>query len=340
MGSLILGSFLHISIHALLAESDHNAARGVPVNTISIHALLAESDQAAGAVQFQIDIFLSTLSLRRATSDQSIASGQYLFLSTLSLRRATVSRRAEFRLLSPISIHALLAESDLIRPAPALPPQRISIHALLAESDAAESAKAAAKLAISIHALLAESDFLRAALCDPQTEFLSTLSLRRATYIGPEMEDANGISIHALLAESDHPPAPQRRWQPYFYPRSPCGERPVWRLYKYAKCSISIHALLAESDFASLAQSSRLRIFLSTLSLRRATGVFIAFLQRVSNFYPRSPCGERLEKVFIRFHFFNFYPRSPCGERLNSARDAVSSAIFLSTLSLRRATIS
>ena len=224
MGSLILGSFLHISIHALLAESDHNAARGVPVNTISIHALLAESDQAAGAVQFQIDIFLSTLSLRRATSDQSIASGQYLFLSTLSLRRATVSRRAEFRLLSPISIHALLAESDLIRPAPALPPQRISIHALLAESD--------------LHYLIPNSGTLHFYPRSPCGErpskiisssviayfyprspcgerhivggarnsairFLSTLSLRRATSPKWTPTKCRDISIHALLAESD-----------------------------------------------------------------------------------------------------------------------------------------
>ena len=149
-------------------------------NTISIHALLAESDQAAGAVQFQIDIFLSTLSLRRATSDQSIASGQYLFLSTLSLRRATVSRRAEFRLLSPISIHALLAESDLIRPAPALPPQRISIHALLAESDGQHAANRH-RLKISIHALLAESDPSYSYTYYRGYLFLSTLSLRRAT---------------------------------------------------------------------------------------------------------------------------------------------------------------
>ena len=101
-----------------------------------------------------------------------------------------------------------------------------------------------------------------------------------------------------------------------FYPRSPCGERPVWRLYKYAKCSISIHALLAESDFssifkhafniiisihallaesdfASLAQSSRLRIFLSTLSLRRATCALTGANRLALHFYPRSPCGER-----------------------------------------------
>ena len=56
-----------------------------------------------------------------------------LFLSTLSLRRATFSGTAwvqEF----PISIHALLAESDARRALGFVDPD-ISIHALLAESD-------------------------------------------------------------------------------------------------------------------------------------------------------------------------------------------------------------
>ena len=56
-------------------------------------------------------------------------------------------------------------------------------------------------------------------------------------------------------------------------------------------------------------------------------------------FYPRSPCGERhcvgpanlLSKR-------NFYPRSPCGERRCSTRSSSAGALFLSTLSLRRAT--
>ena len=82
-------------------------------------------------------------------------------------------------------------------------------------------------------------------------------------------------------------------WSDYFYPRSPCGERPINKLYDHLRDKISIHALLAESDgiqsgaqqataisiHALLAesdlrrpnsQSSRPR-FLSTLSLRRAT---------------------------------------------------------------------
>ena len=169
-----------ISIHALLAESDNARHGPAAFAAISIHALLAESD-AKRLMQQDLTIkFLSTLSLRRATlapkqnateqrnfyprspcgerpSDQSIASGQYLFLSTLSLRRATI--RHKMRRQSPsISIHALLAESD----------QSASYNAVLAES-------------ISIHALLAESDCCVGFCLGAKAEFLSTLSLRRAT---------------------------------------------------------------------------------------------------------------------------------------------------------------
>ena len=58
--------------------------------------------------------------------------------------------------------------------------------------------------------------------------------------------------------------------------------------------TISIHALLAESDAKKV-------------KLNRTT----------SNFYPRSPCGERHVHLTVAAHFGrNFYPRSPCGERL------------------------
>ena len=79
----------------------------------------------------------------------------------------------------------------------------------------------------------------------------------------------------------------------YFYPRSPCGERPVTAriidptfgflstlslrratnnvLPAYAACGISIHALLAESDEAQDGYKDTVTEFLSTLSLRRAT---------------------------------------------------------------------
>ena len=79
---------------------------------------------------------------------------------------------------------------------------------------------------ISIHALLAESDLLGRDDDMTQLEFLSTLSLRRATMGYPVSGQHYSISIHALLAESDPRKAVTTRGNHrYFYPRSPCGER-------------------------------------------------------------------------------------------------------------------
>ena len=100
------------------------------------------------------------------------------FLSTLSLRRAT--RAPPYNLMiHHISIHALLAESD-----------SASYNAYLEES-------------ISIHALLAESDVDEIPYQRQIDQFLSTLSLRRATGLPVAGRIAHRISIHALLAESD-----------------------------------------------------------------------------------------------------------------------------------------
>ena len=60
-----------------------------------------------------------------------------------------------------------------------------------------------------------------------------------------------------------------------------------------AATEISIHALLAESD-----------------DVRDVTVV------RPEDFYPRSPCGERLMYLPTSPGECYFYPRSPCGERL------------------------
>ena len=123
--------------------------------------------------------------------------------------------------------------------------------------------------------------------------FLSTLSLRRATVIGQMTIHTIHISIHALLAESDANRAELNIRQIHFYPRSPCGERQ----FSYF---LHIHRLL----------------FLSTLSLRRATYIDTKTSALVPYFYPRSPCGERrtaLSRPLKRY-------------------------LFLSTLSLRRAT--
>ena len=125
----------------------------------------------------------------------------------------------------------------------------ISIHALLAESDKRFHAADISTRRISIHALLAESDLWWGVRKAVGSLFLSTLSLRRATRDGR------------------HP----RRNHRYFYPRSPCGERPTMSDQGASNQPISIHALLAESDKPDIPGKRRNKPFLSTLSLRRAT---------------------------------------------------------------------
>ncbi len=148
--------------------------------------------------------------------------------------------------------------------------------------------------------------------------FQSTLSLRRATSTSPS-------SSYSTF---------------YFNPRSPCGER-HWSKWRSAmRQHISIHALLAESDFYHPQRVVNHRLFQSTLSLRRATQA-AAVPQRLENisihallaesdrtvngrlrtslsdFNPRSPCGERppLGLPSRACLISNFNPRSPCGER-------------------------
>ena len=103
---------LYISIHALLAESDGDLVHIDDDSIrISIHALLAESDCTITTFTQLRKRFLSTLSLRRATMKADPASWFEQFLSTLSLRRATGLVTPCYGVI-PISIHALLAESD------------------------------------------------------------------------------------------------------------------------------------------------------------------------------------------------------------------------------------
>ena len=194
--------------------------------------------------------------------------------------------------------------------------------------------------------------------------FLSTLSLRRAT--SPARGGAASIALFLSTLSLRRATRPSKRLcccDGDFYPRSPCGERPGVQDHGGCVRYISIHALLAESDTPLLSRVVPTPIFLSTLSLRRATLIVRPRQSRVTHFYPRSPCGERLYvplavpdlcKRFLSTlslrratpHFYiacralrHFYPRSPCGERLNEDRYGQQDWRFLSTLSLRRATI-
>ena len=125
--------------------------------------------------------------------------------------------------------------------------------------------------------------------------FLSTLSLRRATRRG----------VSGYLDNID------------FYPRSPCGERPAWNRFTQRRDFISIHALLAESDPLGYVRGCSFCVFLSTLSLRRAT--------HYDNY--------NLHCVEISIHALLAESDTPMTFR------HCTTYLFLSTLSLRRATL-
>ena len=167
--------------------------------------------------------------------------------------------------------------------------------------------------------------------------FLSTLSLRRATW----HSSAANSSLSHFYPRS---PCGERRWRfaaccPYthFYPRSPCGERPAIALefdttpQFLSTLSLRRATVISRSIFPQ-------RKFLSTLSLRRATRWRFAACCPYTHFYPRSPCGERRPTGLCRYPDLHFYPRSPCGERPYAPTLLHAAELFLSTLSLRRAT--
>ena len=190
------------------------------------------------------------------------------FLSTLSLRRATAGVNSMLTLIQ-ISIHALLAESDCYS----------LRHSAQGRYFYPRSPCGERHQPVTMHTW--------------RKVFLSTLSLRRATYyladygnnvaisihallaesdyIRSNVPNFSSISIHALLAESDRPSAILFNGKVYFYPRSPCGERLLLTVVPYGQYKISIHALLAESDISQL-----------------------QCIHGRKHFYPRSPCGERL----------------------------------------------
>ena len=175
-----------------------------------------------------IQTFLSTLSLRRATTMAGAGMTTSRFLSTLSLRRATVylarvpAAADYFYPRSPCGERHLGAGKPCnvchFYPRSPCGERRINRVKRLLPSW------------ISIHALLAESDVRQCRYRVPDFRFLSTLSLRRATRRHKKHLISQTISIHALLAESDCFQFVFESRKHYFYPRSPCGERPQCRL--------------------------------------------------------------------------------------------------------------
>ena len=328
----------HISIHALLAESD-TWQRGSRVTyVISIHALLAESD--------------------KVTNQREINQKNFYPRSPCGERH---SERPETRRSYAISIHALLAESDLtqtdlanraelflstlsLRRATLYPLETLIILPFLSTLSLR---RATDSLTDDVST---GGNFYPRSPCGERriglvflwwgVRFLSTLSLRRATLTsvvnstgtmdfyprspcGERHDTSSLMQCQAkFLSTLSLRRATSKRLSNtlkhlYFYPRSPCGERQPGERH-----------------------ASSQQEFLSTLSLRRATSPASVTPAASRNFYPRSPCGERLESSYSQ-HVIrpsDFYPRSPCGERRILTHDSREIIKFLSTLSLRRAT--
>ena len=197
---------------------------------------------------------------------------------------------------------------------------------------------------ISIHALLAESDPGKVKLVEPGFAFLSTLSLRRATqeHINSRTDNINfyprspcgerlrsirqstagriflsTLSLRRATLLSRYVFCSVR----HFYPRSPCGERLPCYTPLHGAHPISIHALLAESDKTGLPVCSFSLIFLSTLSLRRATEENPTQKREAKTFLSTLSLRRATYVSYNQYNNTNhFYPRSPCGERHLGAR--------------------
>ena len=171
-------------------------------------------------------------------------------------------------------------------------------------------------------------------------KFLSTLSLRRATFIGQPLSVRINVSIHALLAESDRQPRAQADRPPPFLStlslrRATLSNNSRHYIYLRFLSTLSLRR-------ATLSNNSRHYIylrFLSTLSLRRATSVLWMVLNRLSFLSTLS-----LRRATIHYDNYNLHCVVSIHALLAESdnrygRPIDVQLVFLSTLSLRRATV-
>ena len=149
--------------------------------TISIHALLAESDWSGSQQPTGTTNFYPRSPCGERRKSNKLAGQKLVFLSTLSLRRAT-ARRASRQQPAGISIHALLAESDL------LDTVQVIIVIVFLSTLSLRRATPATSRDNKNNIFLSTLSLRRATVMNNiifmPREFLSTLSLRRATILG------------------------------------------------------------------------------------------------------------------------------------------------------------
>ena len=168
---------------------------------ISIHALLAESDRLWTILYSCPGNFYPRSPCGERRGAPSSSSGKIIFLSTLSLRRATNDAingcNPDF-----ISIHALLAESDKIT-ITVDEGTLISIHALLAESDDVSLIYTNRCRDFYPRSPCGERPALRQALPAKLYFYPRSPCGERLPLSSSPRLAVTAISIHALLAESD-----------------------------------------------------------------------------------------------------------------------------------------
>ena len=211
-----------------------------------------------------------------------------------------------------ISIHVPLAGDDFDSDI-AVMYYRISIHVPLAGDDL-EWQRCGGSYIISIHVPLAGDDVASLPQIIVSFTFLSTSPLRGTTW----------------------PISTGKSWA-NFYPRPPCGGRRTARHRMLTRWTISIHVPLAGDDGRGAAfpkniikisihvplagddhgvRNSQLHFVISIHVPLAGDDVWRAMCaKRISNFYPRPPCGGRPARSSVFLQGQHFYPRPPCGGR-------------------------
>ena len=146
--------------------------------------------------------------------------------------------------------------------------------------------------------------------------FQSTLPVWGATILLASSLPGNAISIHAPRVGSDNPCCTRKSWNYRFQ-----STLPVW------------------GATTNDATSSPVTVFQSTLPVWGATAVTANNVSDVTDFNPRSPCGERPAAPQVAANLtLHFNPRSPCGERPGGRGGYLMDSEFQSTLPVWGAT--
>ena|GEM_PF-1290070 len=129
--------------------------------------------------------------------------------------------------------------------------------------------------------------------CTSRVSFLSARPVRAATRTGRGRRSSWFVSIRAARAGRDAQHVLLRRNASCFYPRGPCGPRPVGVRQGSDRRGVSIRAARAGRDLERKEREIQEREFLSARPVRAATTPWARAWQLTSSFYPRGPCGPR-----------------------------------------------